>query len=291
MTFPLKSTATQSVVVGHETAAKSVTPAIFVAVQLAAPPVGSVEVATYPTWSTATQSVVDGQETWPKGRPYVWSPKSNFAGADQPNAPPAAAPADEAPNGTPTRTTAPNASQCHDRRKVRGRLRLGRSTINPAGGFEAMPAVVGAEVERLAVVLRLRCGVRHLHLHPAHGIDGVARAAAKAPLVPSQPPEAGEHDEEDDVEVGGVVPVEARRRDDRRPLRRLDRRRAEEVLDREPGDAHNRPEQRKQLQRQAAAVVAAVDQQQRQRDQVGEDEADDAAEADAALPERGGERH
>ena len=131
MTFPLKSTATQSVVVGHETAAKSVTPATFVAVQLAAPPVGSVEVVTYPTWSTATQSVVDGQETWPKGRPYVWSPKSNFAGADQPNAPPAAAPADEAPNGTPTRTTAPNASQCHDRRKVRGRLRLGRSTINP----------------------------------------------------------------------------------------------------------------------------------------------------------------
>ena len=47
--------------------------------------------------------------------------------------------------------------------------------------------------------------------------------------------------------------------------------------------------QREESKRGAGAVEAAVDEEQRQRDEVGEDEADDAAEGDAVGPERGRE--
>jgi diguanylate cyclase (GGDEF)-like protein len=46
----------------------------------------------------------------------------------------------------------------------------------------------------------VRRGVRDLHLHPADGIDRVAGAAAQAPLVAREPPEAGEDEQEDKVQ-------------------------------------------------------------------------------------------
>src|SRR6185312_17035598 len=98
-----------------------------------------------------------------------------------------------------------------------------------AARLEAMPAVIGAEPKSLAVDDRMRRGVGRVDLHPADRVDRVADAAAEAPLVPRQPPEGREHNEEDDVQVGRVVPPEAGRRDDRRSLRRLDRRGSEEI--------------------------------------------------------------
>ena len=76
-----------------------------------------------------------------------------------------------------------------------------------------MPAVIGAEVEQLPLVLRVRGGVRDLHLHPADGIDRIPLAPAETLLVPRQPPEGGENDPEGDVEECRVVPVERRRGD------------------------------------------------------------------------------
>src|SRR5207248_1006413 len=160
------------------------------------------------------------------------------------------------------------------RRGVRRRLGLALRVALWVG-LEPVAAVVRAEVEHLSFVLRMRPRVRHLHLHPADGIDGVALAAAQPLLVPCQPPEAAEDDEEDDVEERRVVPAELGRGDDRRSVCGLDSEAAEEVLDDQPGRAHHDPEGREQLQHQMTAVVAAVDEEERQRDQVGEDEADD----------------
>ena len=53
--------------------------------------------------------------------------------------------------------------------------------------------------------------VGHFDLHPAHRIPGVATAPAQAVTVPVGPVERGEQDQEDDVEIGGVVPGEVGR--------------------------------------------------------------------------------
>src|SRR5262249_13628675 len=160
--FPASSTATQSVVEGQETPSSEVVPSTFVTVQVAAAPrVGFVEAITLPEPSTAAQSNVDGQATAESElvpsasfTAQFGAPPSGFvevsalpaastlaqnelethatasgplvpskaAGALQFRGPAVVAPAAETPNGTPTRTIAPNASQYRNPRNVGGRL-------------------------------------------------------------------------------------------------------------------------------------------------------------------------
>ncbi len=96
--FPSPSPATQSEVVGHETAANQVPGSTNQRNQVVAPPVGLEEVKTLPPASTATHKLADGHETDCK---WVPGPNggelSNGPVLDQVNAGVGAAPTAEAP--------------------------------------------------------------------------------------------------------------------------------------------------------------------------------------------------
>src|SRR5439155_3437730 len=72
--------------------------------------------------------------------------------------------------------------------------------------------------------------------------------------------------------------------------RRHQAKHAEDNLDQVAGDDARGVEGDGQEQRHAPAVVLPVDHEYRDDQQVGEDEADDAAEADPTVPQHGGER-
>ena len=65
----------------------------------------------------------------------------------------------------------------------------------------------------------------------------------------------------------------------------------EEAVDHERGDDHRHEHQRGDPQRELPAVVLAIDQDDWQHDQIGEQEGHHAAEADPARPQHRGERH
>src|SRR5205085_2100030 len=88
-----------------------------------------------------------------------------------------------------------------------------------------------------------------------------------------------------------VVPVHARLDDLRVPLVARQVEALEEELDDEPCGDHRRVEAPEQERGHPPAVVLAVDVEDREHDQVGEDEREDAAEADPAVPEDRRERH
>jgi len=79
--------------------------------------------------------------------------------------------------------------------------------------------------------------------------------------------------------------------DHRYALSRHEAHRFERKLDHEPGDHHGSIRGRKEEEHHPNAVVLAVDVQDRHHDQIREDERDDAAEADAAIPQHGSQRH
>src|SRR5437870_6919854 len=62
-TLPLPSTATQRLLLGHDTPESELVPSTWVTFQAAAPPVGLLEVTTLPLPSTATQRLLLGQDT------------------------------------------------------------------------------------------------------------------------------------------------------------------------------------------------------------------------------------
>src|SRR5438445_13159706 len=62
-TLPLPSTATQRLLLGHDTPESELVPSTWVTFQAAAPPVGLLEVTTLPRPSTATQRPLLGQAT------------------------------------------------------------------------------------------------------------------------------------------------------------------------------------------------------------------------------------
>src|SRR5207244_11435086 len=62
-TLPLPSTATQRLLLGHDTPESELVPSTWVTFQAAAPPVGLLEVTTLPRPSTATQRLLLGQDT------------------------------------------------------------------------------------------------------------------------------------------------------------------------------------------------------------------------------------
>lgn len=63
------------------------------------------------------------------------------------------------------------------------------------------------------IVSGARRRVGDSNLHPAHRVNPVALAAAEPSLVPREPPHPKRNDDEHDVEVRGVVPLEMGRRD------------------------------------------------------------------------------
>ena len=96
-----------------------------------------------------------------------------------------------------------------------------------------------------------------------------------------------EQRQEDDVQIGRVVPGEAGRDDRGRPCasgRR--RRRGRGSRSGEPAVDMSAQNTTSMRSIEPRAVVAAIDQQQRERDQVGEEEGDHAAERDPAVPQR-----
>ena len=106
-----------------------------------------------------------------------------------------------------------------------------------------------------------------------------------------QPVQIGEEAEECDVQKRRVVPVEAGRDDLARPRFGHEPGKGEQTLDQQSSRGHYHPEPCQEPERQAAAVVLPIDQQQRQGDEVSEEKADHAPEADAALPQRRRHRH
>ena len=90
--------------------------------------------------------------------------------------------------------------------------------------------------------------------------------------------------QEDDVEDGGVVPGDAGVGDFGCPIGGDEPEATEGELDDVTASDHGGVEDPKQGQHHLGAVVLPVDDQDRDDDQVGEDEGDDAAEADPAVP-------
>src|SRR5664280_1318730 len=68
-------------------------------------------------------------------------------------------------------------------------------------------------------------------------------------------------------------------------------RRFEDSLRREPGNSHHHVEKRHDTKGEPPPVEPAVDQDERHRDEVGEDEGNDAAKGDPTRPERRGQGH
>src|SRR5207253_2683441 len=62
-TLPLPSTATQRLLLGHDTPESELVPSTWVTFQAAAPPVGLLDVTTPPRSSTATQRLLLGHDT------------------------------------------------------------------------------------------------------------------------------------------------------------------------------------------------------------------------------------
>ena len=71
---------------------------------------------------------------------------------------------------------------------------------------------------------------------------------------------------------------------------RLEADELEQEVDDQPGGSHRGVEGHEQERGHTPAVVLAVDVEDRQDDQVGEDERDHAAETDPAVPQHGSER-
>src|SRR6202050_3459423 len=96
-------------------------------------------------------------------------------------------------------------------------------------------------------------------------------------------------DQEDDVQDGGVVTLDGGLDYFGVPSGRGEAEAAEDQLGEVPGGGHGGVEGGQDEQHHLGAVVLPVDHQDRHDDQVGEDERDDAAEADAAVPQHRGE--
>src|SRR5947199_7717355 len=96
--------------------------------------------------------------------------------------------------------------------------------------------------------------------------------------------------QEGNVQERGVVPGERGFDDLRPPMLRNDAKRLEAELDRERGEHHRGVEDAGDRGHHLPIVVPAIDVQDRQHDQIGEEEADHAAEADAAVRETGSKR-
>jgi hypothetical protein len=120
-------------------------------------------------------------------------------------------------------------------------------------------------------------GCGDLDLHPAHRVDHVPAVGAKTASVPVRPVEHRENQQECDVEVGGVVPGEVGWRHLKRALRRDQAGSGEDLPGDEAGRRHGRPEDEEHAGREPGSVVTAVDEQEREADQVGEQERDDSA--------------
>ena len=116
-------------------------------------------------------------------------------------------------------------------------------------------------------------------------------AAAQTLAIPVQPEEQAEDTQEDQVEIRGVVPLEGWLDDLRRTADWNEAGSGEEVFGRQAGRRHHQPEGRQDPQRQCPSIEPPIDQEQRKRNQVREDEADHPAEADPAFPQRGCQRH
>lgn len=94
---------------------------------------------------------------------------------------------------------------------------------------------------------------------------------------------------EGDIQPCGVVPGDASLGDNGVAGVRGQARGSEDHLDGVPGQDHGEIESSGDPQGGLGAVVLAVDQDDRQDDQVGEDKARHPAEADAAVPQDGGD--
>src|SRR5450755_246025 len=146
--------------------------------------------------------------------------------------------------------------------------------VGPIRFFPVVPVVFTV----LVVLLYIRAAAHNLQHGPAPGPEEAHQ-------------ESGSQQQEDDVENGGVVPLDALLSDLGRPLRRDEAQRAEEELDDVAGDDHGRVEDPEYGQHHLRPVVLPVDDQDRDDDQVGEDERRHAAEADPPIPQHPGQRH
>ena len=151
------------------------------------------------------------------------------------------------------------------------------------GGVVGVQAPVGAEVVGGAVQGEL-LGIGAVDGHVA---DGVRRPAPHRHPEEGCEGRKGEHVEgELVVDLDGLEDVGAGRTGGGDEAEQ-----AEQPVDGKRGGSHRDEHERGQANRERPSVVLAVDGDDREHDQVGEDERQHAGEADAARPEHGRKRH
>jgi hypothetical protein len=143
-------------------------------------------------------------------------------------------------------------------------------------------SVNGSVLERASVdvVMCLIAACRPVH-HPQH-VDAAGRDG---------PPHQKSRDEKkSNIEPRRVIPRDGRLDDARLMLAGDETKDAEQSFDNNGSDGHRDIECDEQERGHLQPVVLAVDVEDRQHDQVGEDEGDHAAEADAPVPQHRGKR-
>src|SRR6202035_5854204 len=73
-------------------------------------------------------------------------------------------------------------------------------------GLKFVAAVVGTKIEVEAVVVKLGRSIACPHLHAAYWINRVAGASTEAATILRHPPHAQPEQDEDEVQVSGVIP-------------------------------------------------------------------------------------
>ena len=152
---------------------------------------------------------------------------------------------------------------------------------------EANPTAISTEEIGDGLVVRSRWRVRLTHLHAADRVDGVVHAAAEASPVLRQPPDAAGDHQEDEVQIGRVVPLELRAHHHEVPMLGDEAGGAEDRLGHQSRSHHDDVEEGHETHRHLPAVELGVDEDQRHGDEVGEDEGDHPAEGDPPGPQGG----
>src|ERR1039457_2562057 len=176
-----------------------------------------------------------------------------------------------APPSTDSRSSCPAASAslskpCTSSRSVRSKARARSWSIRLSSWSVA--------VRWVAVHVAVSPGAGRAAHHPQH--------SPPAGADESHDQGAREH-QEDDVKPGGVVPRPALVGNPGPSRIRDQAETAEDQLDDVPGRHHRGVERAEQEQGHPGTVILPVDIQDRGDEQIGEDEGDHAAEADAAL--------
>ncbi len=135
------------------------------------------------------------------------------------------------------------------------------------------------------------CGcrsIRDTNLHATDGVDGVAITTAKPLLVFGKPVDTNCQQDEEDVQIRRVVPLEVSGRDRQRPGSRDGMEQPEDAFGRKPSGCHKDIEQANDPKGELRPVELPVDEDQGHGNEVGEDEGDHATKRDSTGPQRSG---